>query len=130
MHPHKIVAFVVTVTAFICACNAFGAEIKTVPEPTPGVFTGTWKTNIVDLFLTQSGNEVSGSYAYEGGTLKGLITGNRLDYAWTQTNGKKGKGYFIISDDGKTISGRYGYNDDNAVGGEWKGEKAQVPVSP
>ena len=90
----------------------------------------THERSTFDLFLTQSGNEVSGSYAYEGGTIKGVTSGNRLDYTWTQTNGKKGRGYFIISDDGKTISGRYGYNDDNTGGGEWKGKKVEVPVSP
>ena len=129
MYHCKMVVFAVTVSAILCVCSAFGTEIQTTPPHTSRELTGTWKTNVVDLFLTQSGNEVSGSYDYEGGTLKGIITGNRLDYTWNQTNGKKGKGYFIISDDWKTISGRYGYNDDNEGGGEWKGKKVEVPAS-
>lgn len=92
--------------------------------------SGTWKTNWVDLFLTQSGTIVTGSYDYKGGKLEGTIVGNRLDYKWTQNNGKKGKGYFIISDDGKSISGRYGYNDDNASAGEWTGRKVESPLVP
>jgi hypothetical protein len=51
------------------------------------------------------------------------MTGNRHAYTGNQTNGIKGRGYFIISDDCKSISGRYGYNDDAANGDEWKGTK-------
>ena len=85
--------------------------------------SGTWSTNFVALHLTQSGSAISGTYDYEGGTLEGTIVGDRLDYTWNQTNGKKGRGYFIISDDWKSIAGRYGYNDDDSGAGEWKGTK-------
>ncbi|MCP4716162.1 MAG: hypothetical protein GY868_13680, partial [Deltaproteobacteria bacterium] len=82
-------------------------------------------TNWVDLQLTQDSSSVNGSYAFKGGKLTGTINGKRLDYSWIQTDGKTGKGYFVISDDGKAIDGRYGYGGDNSDGGEWKGTKAE-----
>ncbi len=92
-----------------------------------GNLTGNWKTNLVSLTLTQSGNSISGSYNYKGGKIKGILSGNRLEYTWTQTDGKKGKGYFIISKDWQSIAGTYGYNDDDSGGGEWKGTKVGGP---
>ena len=119
---------VLAVSIAICVWPVYSTEKdKALPDASNDL-SGVWKTNFADLFLKQSGNTVTGSYEYEGGKLEGTITGNRLDYTWTQTNGKKGKGYFIISDDWKSISGRYGYNDDNSSGGEWKGGKVEVPA--
>lgn len=91
--------------------------------------SGAWKTNWADLSLTQKDATVAGAYAYKGGQLRGTITGNRLNYTWTQTDGKKGRGYFIISDDWNSIAGRYGYNDDDSGGGEWTGKRL-LPAAP
>jgi len=125
MYKKRIVASWIVLAVFLTfcvACTSQAEKDKTSPHASKDL-SGTWKTNVVDLHLTQSGNAVSGTYDYEGGKLEGTITGNRLDYTWSQTNGKKGRGYFIISDDWKSMSGSYGYNDDSANGGEWKGTK-------
>ena len=131
MDQERILAtgIVLAVSMAICVWPVYSSTEKDKASPNASKeLSGAWKTNLVDLFLTQSGNAVTGSYDHEGGKLKGTITGNRLDYTWTETNGKKGKGYFIISDDGKSISGRYGYNDDNSSAGEWKGRKVEAPA--
>jgi len=91
--------------------------------------SGTWKTNWADLTLTQTGAAVIGSYAYKGGQMQGTVIGNRFNYAWTQADGKYGKGYFLIAEDGNSLSGRYGYNDDDAGGGEWTGTRV-LPAAP
>ena len=125
MYKKRIVATGIVLAVFITigvGCTSQTEKDKTSPNASKDL-SGTWKTNIVDLHLKQSDDAVSGTYDYEGGTLEGTITGNRLDYTWNQTNGKKGRGYFIISDDWKSISGSYGYNDDDSNGGEWKGTK-------
>ncbi len=89
--------------------------------------TGFWKTDFADLCLVQSGNKVSGDYKYKGGKLEGTITSNRLDYSWSQDDGKKGKGYFIISDNWETIKGRFGYEDNSTSGGKWSGKQSTRP---
>ena len=130
MYKKRIVATEIVLAFLITVCGGCISQAekdKAVPKVSKDL-SGTWKTNVVDLHLAQSGNTVNGTYDYEGGKLEGTIAGNRLDYTWTQTNGKKGRGYFIISDDWKSISGKYGYNDDDSNGGEWKGTKKSVPA--
>ena len=130
MHKKRIVTPGIVLAVFLTigvGCTSQAQKDKTSPHASKDL-SGTWKTNIVDLHLKQSDDAASGTYDYEGGTLEGTITGNRLDYTWNQTNGKKGRGYFIISDDWKSMSGSYGYNDDDSNGGEWTGTK--VGVSP
>ena len=125
MYKKRIVATGIVLAVFLTiavGCTSQADKGKASPNVSKDL-SGTWKTNVVDLHLTQSGNAVSGTYDYEGGKLEGTIIGNRLDYTWNQTNGKKGRGYFIISDDWNSMSGSYGYNDDDANGGEWKGTK-------
>jgi hypothetical protein len=125
MYSKRIVPPGIVLTVFLAidvGCTSQAQKDKTSSNASTDL-SGTWKTNLVDLHLTQSGNAVSGTYDYEGGKLEGTITGNRLDYTWDQANGKKGRGYFIIADDGNSLSGSYGYNDDDTNGGEWKGTK-------
>lgn len=121
----RVSAAWIVLAVFITLCAGCASQ-KEKEKDSPNAaqdLSGTWKTNFVNLHLMQAGKTVSGTYDYEGGTLEGTIAGKRLDYTWNQTNGKKGRGYFIISDDGKSIAGRYGYNDDDSGGGEWKGTK-------
>lgn len=125
MYNKSIVTPGIVFTVFltiVVGCTSQAEKDTTSPHASKDL-SGIWKTNLVDLRLTQSGNAVSGTYDYEGGKREGSITGNRLDYTWNQTNGKKGRGYFIISDDWNSVAGSYGYNDDDTNGGEWKGTK-------
>jgi len=109
---------------------AFGAAAQEAsPAESIKNIAGTWKTSFADLTLKQTGAAVTGTYAYKGGQLQGTMTGNRLNYTWTQADGKHGKGYFLIAEDGNSIAGRYGYNDDEAGGGAWTGTR-MLPAPP
>jgi hypothetical protein len=90
--------------------------------------TGFWKTDFADLCLLQTENKVTGSYNYKGGKLEGTITGNCLDYSWSQEDGKKGKGYFVVTNNWQNINGKYGYNDNSTSGGNWSGKRSVCPV--
>lgn len=94
-----------------------------------GPFSGFWKTNIVDLCLVQEGQKVTGAYRHKGGQLEGTVTDNRLEYTWTQEDGKTGKGFFILSADGQTLSGEYGYGNSSTDGGKWTGQKSVCPAA-
>ncbi|MBR5091313.1 MAG: Ig-like domain-containing protein [Ruminiclostridium sp.] len=85
-------------------------------------WTGTWETNWNDMTLTQSGSTVTGSYAYKGGKISGTVSGNTLTGTWTQTNAK-GKFKFVMSSDGKSFSGSYGYNDSAPGSSGWDGKR-------
>lgn len=90
--------------------------------------TGFWKTNFSDLCLIQNENKVTGTYNYKGGKLEGTITGSRLEYSWFQEDGKKGKGYFIVTNNWQQIEGKYGYNDNSTSGGSWSGKRTVCPA--
>jgi len=94
-----------------------------------GPFSGFWKTNIVDLCLVQKGRKVTGAYRYKGGRIDGTVTDGRLDYTWIQEDGKTGKGYFVLSADGQSITGAYGYGDSNSDGQKWTGQKSVCPAA-
>ena len=89
-------------------------------------FSGDWETNWGPLHLSQNGNTVTGNY--EGdypGTMTGTIKGNRLSFNWEGSNGEKGKGYFILSEDGNSIAGSWGSENSDSNGGEWTGERSE-----
>jgi len=87
-------------------------------------FTGTFnmdngKTKMV---LVQKGDRVTGDYSgQDNGKLEGTVVQGKLTYTWIQTTGEKGKGWFTLSSDGKSISGRWGNGASDTDGGDWKG---------
>ncbi len=90
-------------------------------------FTGVWNTNWGPMKMTQKGSQVMGHYTGQfKGIIDGTVSGNRLDFTWSQPNGEHGRGYFIISGDGNSFDGAWGMNDSDSDGGCWTG--ARVPV--
>ncbi|MBV9470284.1 MAG: hypothetical protein JOZ57_13690, partial [Abitibacteriaceae bacterium] len=67
-------------------------------------FDGVWFTDFGEMHLTQQGNQVSGTYDYDGGKLTGTVTDSVLRFQWTQTGGK-GSGRFLLAADGKSFNG-------------------------
>lgn len=106
--------------------------IPQAPMPAGATFTGLWYSSFDDMRLTQSGEEVTGSFEYkDGGKIWGRVEGGVLLFDWVQEGdlsvGRRevaGKGYFVISGDGQQLAGRWGYGDSRSDGGEWTAEKA------
>jgi len=91
-------------------------------------FTGTWSTNWGPLEMTQKGSRVMGHYTGQfKGIIDGVVSGNRLDFTWSQPNGEYGRGYFVMSDDGNSLDGMWGMNDSDSDGGTWTGTRAAAP---
>ncbi len=90
-------------------------------------WTGTWHTEWGDMKLTQNGSKVTGTYEHISGTISGTVSGNVLSGIWTQTNGK-GKFKFVMSSDGKSFTGSYGYNDNEPTSGGWNGTRDKATV--
>jgi hypothetical protein len=76
------------------------------------------------MHLTQTGNRVTGTYAYCNGSaaISGQVTGSTL--TWTQPcNAKNGRIHFALSSDGSSFTGTWGYrNATPAV--PWSGTRA------
>lgn len=100
--------------------------------PAGATFTGLWYTTFDDLRMTQNGTEVIGTFEYKsGGKIAGRVEGGVLLFDWVQEGdlsvGRRevsGKGYFVISDDGRKLDGRWGYGDSRTNGGTWTGDRA------
>lgn len=112
------------------AMRVFLAEfMKAGKAPVGKGFSGAWETSAggsYKMTLLQQGNRVTGTYGNGGtkGTLEGTVEGNTLRFHWTQTNGNKGAGRFILSTDGKAFNGFWTYDDDPEKADKaWNGKR-------
>ena len=71
--------------------------------------SGKWESSIGEINFIQHGDKIEGTYGKGKGVIKGTLNGNRLDCEWYEVVDKEGgTGYFIISDDGRTMTGEWG----------------------
>lgn len=132
-------AWVLGVVFIASSCGPTMAQIESKPIP-PGVsFTGEWFSPEYDnMKLEQKGTHVTGTFSYrEGGTISGELDGNVLRFDWEQPGDMSkarraihGKGYWVISDDGKGLRGQWGYMDSDTDGGTWNAERLGTRVDP
>lgn len=97
-------------------------------DPPINRFSGRWNTSRGTLLIAIIDNSATGAYYGKySGTLKGKIEKNRLFFRWKDINGEYGRGYFIISPDGKSIVGMYGTCDSESSEGDWSGVRIEDP---
>jgi len=119
-----LIALALGLTFVLTSCNT--EKIPSKPMPPGATYTGLWYSSYDDMRLVQKGDEVTGTFEYkDGGRIAGHLEGGVLLFEWVQegdlAKGRRdvvGKGYFIISDDGEAIAGRWGYGDSRTDGGE------------
>lgn len=83
-------------------------------------WTGVWDTDYDEMTLFQSGNQVSGSYEWDGGQLSGVVSGNTLAGTWTQLHGT-GTFDFTMSFDCNSFSGKLIAGP--SASGDWNGTR-------
>ncbi len=77
-----------------------------------------------------AGGKITGTYDHDGGQLTGILTGNRIEFRWWEKVEKgqpyesaakreRGEGYFVLSEDGKSISGEWRYDGDTTWNSKW-----------
>lgn len=109
-------------------------DLDKVSEMLGLTFTGTFTTitaanSTYIMTLKQTGNIVNGQYFTVDGSLAGVINGNLVNgtlvYQWSQKDGQKGSGKFVLSSDGKSFQGWWNYSSDdpNKVEGSWNGNR-------
>lgn len=87
------------------------APAQAEPNTPPASFGGKWNMlaglggTPFNLILQQSGNNVTGTYSPQDGTIEGTVTGKTLRFQWTQAGGYKGTGVLEIDSDQKFLSG-------------------------
>ncbi len=112
------------------AIAALAALVRPTSPPAASTgcsWTGTWGTNWNDMILLQSGNQVTGSYSYNSGTITGTVIGNTLSGRWDETpNGPKTKHYsgdfiFFMDDSCNGFTSKYNHDDDPDWKTNWTG---------
>ncbi|MBI4670367.1 MAG: hypothetical protein HY741_01690 [Chloroflexi bacterium] len=111
------------IRSYVTRC--VGSSGPNQPPPSvlpPGVcsWTGVWNTSYNRMTLTQNGNQVTGSYEYNSGTLSGTVNGNVLEGRW-QEGTKSGRFRFVMAADCKSWSGGWAYNDNPPGSTGWTG---------
>ncbi len=134
------------------ASGAGGDELKDMAEEVMGIapqngaqlannndlgkytWEGQWDSNWGRMVLTQRGNIVTGHYTHDQGRIEGAVSGNQMNGTWSEypTYAPKkdaGDVRFIMSADGKTFGGSWGYGS-SLSDGDWTGSKRLTPVAP
>lgn len=130
VRPLVMLVAMVAVLGLVACSNT--QKIPSKPMPAGVSYQGEWYSpQYENMTLTQSGGKVTGTFTYKGGgTLEGTLEGNVLHFEWIQPGDMaraqrevRGKGYFVIADDGQSFEGRWGYDGDNTGGGTWSAER-------
>jgi hypothetical protein len=127
------VGFLAGVLGFGAMSCASGPDLPKKEMPAGATFSGRWISNEYgDMRMTQSADgSLHGTFDYKsGGTVDGVVTGGVCVFDWVQPGdfqvGRRevrGKGYFIMSDDGQEFEGEWGMSDNYTGGGKWTGRK-------
>ncbi|MBB6051912.1 hypothetical protein [Armatimonas rosea] len=85
-------------------------------------FAGKWSATFGELTLEIHGNRVTGTYPSSEGVLVGTLSGDRLTFTWTEHDSSSGRGWFVLSDDGESFSGKWGSGDEEP-NRDWTGKR-------
>lgn len=88
-------------------------------------FAGTWKTTFGTMTFERRGNQITSSYDFDGGSIRGTISGDGRTLTGTYTEvSAKGTLRFSLAADGKSFSGNWNRTSGtrNPPSGEWLGE--------
>ncbi len=99
-----------------------------IPEEVTIDVSGMWYTNWGEMMLTQTDNNVSGTYTWDDGKIEGVLNGNVLTGTWSEKPtysppGDAGVIEFIFN--GNSFTGTWGYGDE-PLSGLWEGTRSQI----
>jgi hypothetical protein len=128
----RIVA-AVSVALFLLGAGCGGAQkIDSKPLPAGINLSGEWwSPQYENMTIVHKGGLVKGTFSYRtGGTFQGELDGDVLKFEWVQPGDFdkarreiRGSGFLRVAQDGRTLEGRWGYDDDRTGGGLWTAEK-------
>lgn len=97
-------------------------------KPSSCSWAGNWNTYFGNMTLTQSGNEVVGTYEADNGRINGTVIGNRLVGTWSDAPvysppTQAGDIEFNLSQDCNSFSGRWRYGSEGNWTNNWSGTR-------
>jgi len=93
-----------------------------------GIWAGTWETTYGTMILSQSGNQVTGSYEHSNGIITGTVSGNVLYGTWSEAPTYTAPDYagdvqLTISPNGFTFTGGWRNGSSGSWSMNWNGTK-------
>ena len=85
-------------------------------------FAGRWSATFGELTLEVRGNRVTGHYPSSEGVIEGALIGDRLTFTWTEHGSSGGTGWFVLSDDGESFTGKWSTGNE-VPSKEWTGRR-------
>jgi hypothetical protein len=81
------------------------------------------------MVLVQTGNNVTGTYEYQGGRITGTVSGNTLTGTWSESTtysppDDAGDVVLTMSGDCHSITGQWRYGSTGDWDGSWSGTRA------
>ena len=135
-YPFAFLVFLLLMGSWSC-----GAKQKNAWDPGPAIrglnLSGNWHSpDFGDMKLVQDRGIVSGTYKHprgpdHNGRIRGTITGDVITLNWVQPGNVdaaimpvKGKAYWKIAPSGRSLKGRWGFDQSIDDGGVWTAEKS------
>ena len=116
------------------AANPVGSYYMTITVLVTGVpattsWGGIWQTTYGQMHLSQTGNQVTGTYENDDGQIVGTVSGNVLTGTWSEAptyspaNNDAGDVELTISPDGNSFTGHWRYGSSGGWAGSWSGNR-------
>lgn len=116
--PTSVIVAGIALAQMVFGSGAFAAD-----------FTGTWKTSRGILQLAQVGNLVIGRFAgEERWRIEGSTSGNRLEFIWVDTFGRRGRGVLAAYPGHCSFEGTWWVGAFAEYGGCWIGTKVSDDI--
>lgn len=97
---------------FLVCFAAVGLRAQGAKDSWSGVWQTYWRGGGAILDLSQSGQEVSGTYPLYAGNVEAKAQGRKLEGRWFEQSGREGEFLFVMARDRQTFMGRF-------ENGEW-----------
>jgi hypothetical protein len=138
---HRVLGWSFVALLGIGAAGCGGGQTRPEVKPGPAIpglqMSGLWYSpQFGDMEIAQNGTKITGTYKHprgpeHDGTVRGEVVGDLLRVEWIQPGDPnagvfpiRGKAFFRISNDGRKLEGRWGYDGDEWDGGQWTAEKS------
>jgi len=103
--------------------------IPPTPTPVSGPWAGTWSTRWGEMVLSQSGNQVTGTYIHDSGKIIGTVSGDTLQGWWSESPDysppkNAGEVELTMGPEHQTITGRWRYGSSGSwYENDWSGTR-------
>ena len=101
------------------------------PQPTPlANWTGTWRCGNYKMYLSQTGNQVTGWHEFQNWEFEGYATGSTLVGTWSDSQGGSGDFQLSMLSDGNSLSGNYRFGSSGNWQGSWSCTRTSSATPP